>query len=108
MNGRLLCAECVRTAGKAHRTEMEMADAGELSLLLPMSPSVTAACRYILTARPERMYSFNLEESERENFARVCEDYLLHHLERGFDSLAFYKSLAPDVIAQPQSELQSN
>jgi DNA repair protein RecO (recombination protein O) len=98
MNGRLLCSECVRTAGRVKRTEMEMEDAGELSLLLPMSSSVTAACRYILTARPERMYAFSLDESERENFARVCEDYLLHHLERGFDSLIFYKSLDPQSM----------
>ena len=94
MNGRLLCTECVRTAGQVRRTEMEMEDAGELSLLLSMSPSVTAACRYILSARPERIFSFSLEESERDAFARVCESYLLHHLERGFDSLTFYKSLA--------------
>lgn len=100
MNGRLLCSECVRTAGKVRRTEMEMEDAGELSLLLPMTASVTAACRYILTARPERMYAFSLEESERENFSCVCEDYLLHHLERGFDSLDFYKSIAPDAIVK--------
>ena len=94
MNGRLLCAECVRTAGQVRRTEMEMEDAGELSLLLPMSPSVQAACRYVLEARPERMYAFSLEESERDAFAHVCESYLLHPLERGFDSLTFYKSLA--------------
>ena len=108
MNGRLLCAECVRTAGRARRTEMEMEDAGELTLLLPMSPSVTAACRYILNARPERMYSFTLEESEREEFARVCEAYLLHHLERGFDSLDFYKSIAPQTIAKPQTQTTNN
>lgn len=95
MNGRLLCSDCVGRAGRVRRTEMEMEDAGELTLLLPMSASVTAACRYILTARPERMYAFGLEESEQENFSRVCEDYLLHHLERGFDSLTFYKSLTP-------------
>ncbi len=100
MNGRLLCADCVRKAGRARRTEMEMEDAGELSLLLPMSASVTAACRYILNARPERMYAFTLEESERENFTRICENYLLHHLERGFDSLDFYKSISPESIAQ--------
>ena len=108
MNGRLLCAECVRTAGRARRTEMEMEDAGELTLLLPMSSSVTAACRYILNARPERMYSFTLEESEREEFARVCEAYLLHHLERGFDSLDFYKSIAPQTIAKPQTQTTNN
>ena len=102
MNGRLLCAGCVRTAGQVRRTEMEMADAGELTLLLPMSSSVTAACRYILHARPERMFAFSLEESERETFEKVCEAYLLHHLERGFDSLDFYKSLSPDKITKPQ------
>ena len=102
MNGRLLCAGCVRTAGQVRRTEMEMADAGELTLLLPMSSSVTAACRYILYARPERMFAFSLEESERETFEKVCEAYLLHHLERGFDSLDFYKSLSPDKITKPQ------
>lgn len=108
MNGRLLCSECVRTAGRVRRTEMEMEDAGELSLLIPMSASVTAACRYILSARPERMYAFSLEESERDNFARVCEDYLLHHLERGFDSLTFYKSLDPKMITKPQPKPQQD
>lgn len=107
MNGRLLCADCVRTAGKMRRTQMEMEDAGELSLLIPMSSSVTAAGRYVLRARPERMYAFSLEEDERECFARVCESYLLHHLERGFDSLEFYKSLAPEMITQPLQTKQS-
>lgn len=93
MNGCLLCTDCIGRAGRVRRTEMEMADAGELNLLLPMSSSVTAACRYILSARPERMYAFGLQESEQENFSRICEDYLLHHLERGFDALTFYKSL---------------
>jgi len=106
MNGRLLCSECVRHAGKVRRTEMEMEDAGELTLLLPMSASVTAACRYILTARPERMYAFSLEPSEQENFSRICEDYLLHHLERGFDSLTFYKSLTPALTTITRNEVK--
>lgn len=101
MNGRLLCAECVRTAGRVRRTEMEMEDAGELTLLLPMSSSVTAACRYVLSARTERMFAFSLEESERDCFSSVCENYLLHHLERGFDSLNFYKSLSQTSVAAP-------
>lgn len=103
MNGRLICSDCIKTAGRVRRTEMEMEDAGELSLLLPMSASVTAACRYILSARPERMHAFTLGESERENFAAVCENYLLHHLERGFDSLNFYKSLVSEPITQSQT-----
>jgi hypothetical protein len=40
------------------------------------------------------MFSFNLDgKDEIAMFSRLAEEYLLNHLERGFSSLDFYKTL---------------
>ena len=93
MNGCLICSDCLNKQGMVKGSRVYDDLDGERSLLLPISPAVVAACRYILCARVERVFAFSLEESERDIFASVCENYLLHHLERDFDSLQFYKSL---------------
>lgn len=95
MNGALICSDCIlRKSTKEREAEAYSEQEGERNILLPMSQSVLAAVRYALYSVPERMFSFNLDgEDEIRMFSKVAEEYLLHHLERGFSSLDFYKSL---------------
>ena len=97
MNGRLICRACLLRQGQAQGRLAYDDTQSERTLLLPVSSAQLSACRYILSVRTERIYAFSLDESEAEGFAHLCENYLLHHLERDFDSLKFYKSLQDGI-----------
>ena len=58
-----------------------------------ISKSIVDAFNYIITARQERVLSFSLDDSQWTSFFDIAEKYLLNHLERGFFSLDFYKSM---------------
>ena len=60
---------------------------------LPVTPSLLEAMRYTIYAPANRYLSFTLSEDEMKLYASVCEKYLLNHIEHGFYSLEFYKSL---------------
>ena len=94
MNGRLVCPSCLNRQPAAQNRE-DSDNFYERSILMPLSPPALAAARYALTALPERMFSFRITDplAGRE-FHRAAEVYLLSHLERGFDSLDFYRSVA--------------
>jgi DNA repair protein RecO (recombination protein O) len=47
--------------------------------------------RYICEASEKKIFSFAISEETETNLSAVCEKYLLTHLDRGFDSLDFYK-----------------
>lgn len=93
MNGCVICSECMmKRASQAVRHPLDESE--ERSVLLPINESVLAAMRYAIYAPGERMLSFKLNgEEENAMFSRAAEEYLLNHLERGFSSLEFYKSL---------------
>ena len=94
MNGAVICSECMMKKSTRQRAEESCVSGEERSVLLPMSPSVLVAVRYALYSLPERMFSFSIDgKDEIAMFSKVAEEYLLHHLERGFSSLDFYKSL---------------
>ena len=94
MNGALICSECILRKSTRERAELTHSSEEERTVLLPMTQSVLAAVRFALYSQPERMFAFNLDgDEETAMFSKLCEDYLLHHLERGFSSLDFYKSL---------------
>ena len=99
MNGRIICADCQtkrnRLAGRSLEREEEL---GERSIVCPLSSSVLAAVRYALTAPDAKIFSFSLLDKEAESsFERVAETYLLNHLERDFETLRFYRSVAESV-----------
>ena len=58
-----------------------------------ISKAVIDAINYIISAKQERILSFTLDQSEWTSFFDVAERFLLNHLERGFFSLDFYKSM---------------
>ncbi len=99
MNGSLLCGECHKLYSESSDTEMdtpetEYADGGFFKIMVPISEAVLSAMRYVIYSKPEKFLSFMLDESEIKSFADICEKYLLNHLQRGFYSLDFYKSVA--------------
>ena len=62
--------------------------------VLILSPAVREALRYVMECPLERIYSFRVPESEEEPLSVAAEQYLLHHLGRGFDTLKFYKEVS--------------
>ncbi|NLW74184.1 MAG: DNA repair protein RecO [Clostridiales bacterium] len=95
MNGRLICPGCLNRR-PAEQIRDEASDpVYERSVLMPLSSPALAAVRYALAALPERMFSFRITDpGAGREFHKAAETYLLNHLERGFDSLDFYKSVA--------------
>ena len=87
MNGRLLCSECKPRAEK----EEEMVE-GTARLYYIITRDVLHAMRYIPTCPIEKILSWNISEDDLYLLSKVCEGYLLNHLERSFSTLDFYKS----------------
>ncbi|MCL2408962.1 MAG: DNA repair protein RecO [Oscillospiraceae bacterium] len=51
------------------------------------------ALRYIISCDPKKLFSFTLGEAALKELTRAAEGYLLFHLDRGFRTLDYYKSL---------------
>ena len=90
MNGSLVCGDC--TQGRAGNLALpEVNEEGVRSILLPLDASSLACLRYVCEAPLGKIFAFSLtSEESRSYFCRATENYLLHHLERGFDALEFY------------------
>ena len=93
MNGTLLCPECLRK-NNALLPMPEVNELGTRRVLLPLTASVIAALHYVATAEPRRVFAFRLkDEATLASLSSTAEAYLLHHLERGFQTLENYKRL---------------
>ncbi len=88
MNGIVICSECKDKLN----TEKTVND-GAASVICPITPTVLTALCYIINADVKRIFSFSVGEEDMPILESACEKYLLHHLERGFDALEFYKSV---------------
>ena len=60
---------------------------------LPLEAGTLAAMRHVVYGDPKRLFSFQLEQKGLDCLARVCEGFLLAQLDRGFQTLDFYKRL---------------
>lgn len=94
MNGSAICDKCLSESAKGQiampDTDVYMAR----NILFPMSGALVAAVRYLITAQPSRMLAFELKEKQDiADLSRLGEVYLQNHLERGFDTLEFYKKV---------------
>lgn len=99
MNGALLCADCLHRQEPKRISTASYDEIREAELLCPLSPSALAALRYAAHAPLERIFSFELKDTEDiESFSKTAESYLLSHLGRGFDSLNFYHTMKGDSI----------
>ena len=74
VDGRLYCRRCCRS-GSA------------VSLL----PEALAAMRYVLSAPPKQIFSFDLTGDALTDLGYAAENYLLTHTERSFGTLEYYK-----------------
>ncbi len=92
MNGGLSCADCRASQGILPPPEDE--DFRTASILCPLTPGAHAAMRYVVSCPPKRLFAFRVEEEDERLFSVAAEKYLLNQLERGFNTLDFYKQIA--------------
>ena len=95
MNGCLVCADCQtkrNRTGEIGRTEDLLR---VRNILCPVSSSVLAAMRFILTVPPKKIFSFSMKDVEEErSLERATETFLLNQLEQDYETLHFYRSVA--------------
>ena len=77
--GQLHCAACRGAFGR--------------SVSAPLSRAALQAARYVLRCDLKKLFSFRLEEGDLELLGAFAEAYCLTRLERGFQTLDFYRSL---------------
>lgn len=87
MNGGLRCGDCFGT------DEDIRSKTGVSSVIIPLSPTVLSAMRYVVGAGAKRIFAFSLPENEMNDFCSACEKYLVNQLERSFKTLDFYKRI---------------
>lgn len=92
MNGALICGACQHA--RAGTVVPELDEDRTARIICPLTPAARAALSYTVSGPMERLFSFRVEGEDRALFAAAAEKYLLHHLERGFKSLDFYKQVS--------------
>lgn len=60
---------------------------------MPLTPGALAALRHVVEGEAKRLFSFRLEEESLRLLGGAAEAFLLTQLERGFQTLDFYKGL---------------
>jgi len=94
MNGAYVCRQCLSRRTALHPLP-EVDELGGRTVLCPLSPGSAAALRYVAIAPAKRVFAFRVtDERELSEFSRAAESYLLHHLERSFQTLENLKKLA--------------
>ena len=90
MAAALECSEC-------HKLSVlggdRLAEEHESSIVCIITESAKNALLYALYAPLEKLFSFKLSGDDLRLFARAAEEYLLHHLERGYKTLDFYNEV---------------
>ena len=94
MNGSVICASCQsKRSGSVPLPEVDGFETR--NILLPLDASALTAMRYVLSAPLQRIFAFGISDEQTLSlFCRAAENYLLHHLERDFDTLHFFKSVS--------------
>lgn len=96
--GTFFCENCFGHKNLEFENELRKADENQgiysgSRLILILSPDVYLAMRYVVFSKPEKLFSFELKDNALDDFASVCEKYLLCHTEKGYRTLDFYKSV---------------
>ncbi len=92
IDGIITCENC-KASNRFSFEDNPFFEKGLNKPILIVSKAIIDAINYIIFSKQERVLSFNIDKDEWTSFFDVAEKYLLHHLERGFYSLDFYKSL---------------
>lgn len=94
MDGIALCSECREYVASEHRGEGTLySGEGAHRLILILPEAVRDAMKYVMKCPAERLFSFRIPKESEPGFSLSAEQYLLNHLERGFDTLKFYKEV---------------
>ena len=92
IDGVITCESC-RNKLNFKVEDNPFAEKGINKPLCIISQAVANTINYITSTRQERILSFTLSDGEWTSFFDAAEKYLLNHLERGFFSLDFYKTM---------------
>ncbi len=65
---------------------------------LPLCPASLAAMRHVVHCDERKVFSFTLDAPSAERFSRVCEEYALAQLDRGFATLDYWKAVGGDRL----------
>ena len=94
MNGCIICADCQTKRNRMGGVGQDDEFRGR-GILCPVSLSVLTAMRYVSEASPKKIFSFAMKDAEEERaLERATETFLLNHLEREYETLQFYRSVA--------------
>ena len=92
IDGVIICPQCKNSV--AFRGEdIPFLEKGLNKPISIIPKTVADAIKYIISSSQSRILSFSIDDSSWTSFFTVAEKYLLNHLERGFFSLDFYKSV---------------
>ncbi len=89
MGGNIVCADC-RRSGEA---QDPYDDGHEAHIICLLSEGAKVALGYCVYSPLEKVFSFRLPPEDMALLCRAAEAYLLHHLERSFPTLDFYKEV---------------
>ena len=94
MDGIAVCPDCREySASESHEQGMLYTGEENRRAILILSEAVRAAMRFVIHAPLERLLSYRIDDREQAAFELAAEQYLLNHLERGFETLKFYKDV---------------
>ncbi len=93
MGGSLECAEC-HDERQLHTPHAEQLNEGDERYVVSLvTAGAKMALSYCIFAPLNKLFSFEISESDMQIFSSACEKYLLNHLERSFKSLEFYNEV---------------
>lgn len=81
-DGNAVCTDC-----------KEKITVSDYEVLVPVTPSVISAMRYVIISDIKKMLGFTLDGRDLECFSELCEKYLSAHIEKAFSALKIYKTL---------------
>ena len=93
MNGAIICDECLKK--RSGGLPIPETDAYETkNILIPLDKSALEAIRYVISAPPQRLLAFSLnDERSLSLLENASQSFLLNHLERDFSTLHFYNMM---------------
>lgn len=92
IDGIILCNKC-KAAREMSPESNSFTEMGVNKPIEILPLEVILAMRYVITCSQERFLSYTISDELLPSLYGICERYLLHHLERSFETLDFYKSL---------------
>lgn len=87
MDGVIHCSECRK------KRNVESVREGHTAMLFTLDKTLLDIMRYVCYSGAKRFLSFEIPDDVKGVFCEYCEKYLLNHLDRGFRSLEFLRSL---------------